>query len=153
MGTPKVTSACPRDKGHASDSARYMARDYDESAWRGPFTLSQIEAALDSNLLRPYARLEARRLAEWDGDGEHELEGLGVFVRRARAEEIDQAPKRRLKLDPNLVDGHHWAIHDEPDATLMEIIRLWMDEALAGERIEIELVEMTDAEVQDLPDI
>lgn len=95
MGTPKVTSACPRDKGHASDSARYMARDYDEpgswpSAWRGPFTLAQIEAALEANLLSPYARLEARKLAEWadDGDGEHELEGLGVFVRRAQADEV-----------------------------------------------------------------
>lgn len=65
-----------------------------------------------------------------------------------------EQPKRpRLKLDPNLADGQHWTIHDEPDAALLELLRLWMSSATVGESIEIELVEMTDSEVEALPDI
>lgn len=69
------------------------------------------------------------------------------------AHDYEHKPKRRLKLDPNLADGQHWTIHDRPDATLMELIQLWMDEATVGESIEITLVEKTDAEVEALPDI
>jgi hypothetical protein len=58
----------------------------------------------------------------------------------------------RLKLDPDLADGQHWTI-GEPDAGLLELIRMWMASSQPGDSFTIALVMMTDAEVAALPDI
>lgn len=48
--------------------------------------------------------------------------------------------KRRLVLE----DGD---VRDKPDEQLLNLIRAWMDEAKAGDKFTIVIVEMTDAEV------
>ncbi len=61
-----------------------------------------------------------------------------------------------LKLPPEIVDGEHWTVVDNTGAAL-EAMKTWCDEFLdypdPGESITIELVEMTLAEVDALPDI
>jgi len=70
-------------------------------------------------------------------------------------ERAPDEPRLRLKLDPDLADGFHWTIHDEPDAVLMQNIKTWMENAVVGDDFTIELVSMTDAEVEveALPDV
>ena len=63
--------------------------------------------------------------------------------------------RKRLKLDPDLADGQHWTVYDpdEKRSPLEEQLRAWLEEARPGETLTIEAVEMTDAEVEALPDI
>jgi len=61
--------------------------------------------------------------------------------------------RKRLRLDPDLADGQHWTVHTTPDDALVELFRMWMEQAEPGESVTITLVEMTDAEVEALPDI
>ena len=73
---------------------------------------------------------------------------------RERAEQLRaRKTSRYLRLDPHLTDGQHWAIHDKPDAALLELIRTWADEAEPGESITITLVARTPSEVAALPDL
>lgn len=67
--------------------------------------------------------------------------------------EKQDTKKKRLALDPDLADGQHWTIHDEPNQVLVEVIKAWMEEAVDGDEITIRLVEMTDSEAARLPDI
>ena len=70
---------------------------------------------------------------------------------RRRKLSAQHAEKRkRLKLDPDLTDGEHRTIHDEPNDVLMSMLRDWMDNAMPGEAIKIELVAMTDEEERAL---
>lgn len=61
--------------------------------------------------------------------------------------------RKRLKLDPDLTDGEHFTIHDDPNEVLLGLIEDWMADNRAGATIEIKLVEMTDEECAALPDI
>ena len=67
--------------------------------------------------------------------------------------DVRDEPKKRLKLDPDLADGQHSTIHDKPDGALMEAIALWMESSEPGDSFTIELVEMTDAQADALPEI
>ena len=60
---------------------------------------------------------------------------------------------KRLKLDPCLTDGTNYAIHDKVDASLMGLLRAWLDEGQEGESITIEIVRMTDYEAEELPSL
>ena len=59
-----------------------------------------------------------------------------------------------LKLSPELVDGNHWTVCDN-ESGLLEAVREWYrgfkDDV--GERFTVEVVDMTDAEIEALPDI
>lgn len=59
---------------------------------------------------------------------------------------------RRLRLDPDMVDGEHWTVSDV-DATFIENMRTWMAEAEVGDEVTLRLIEMSDAEVKALPEI
>jgi len=63
--------------------------------------------------------------------------------------------KLRFKLSPELSDGEHWTIVDDK-AGVMSAIQDWFDElpyAGGGESFTVETVEMTDEEVNKLPEI
>jgi hypothetical protein len=105
----------------------------------------------------PRARFAATlKAAEADvGSSRQRLhDDLARIEARETTTELSDADekKRRLKLDPDLVDGEHWTISDV-DAQLLESLRVWMSEASVGDSVTIELVAMTDEEVKALPDI
>jgi hypothetical protein len=59
----------------------------------------------------------------------------------------------RFKLSPELADGDHWIIQDTPEQVL-EAVKLWCEESdCVGAHIEVERVEMSQEEVDALPDI
>lgn len=66
-------------------------------------------------------------------------------------------PKPRYKLSPELVDGDHWTVMDTK-SQLLEAVGQWCDCQAEmgnenGERFDVEIVYMTDAEVDALPEI
>ena len=77
---------------------------------------------------------------------------MEIAMRNAEARE----KKRRFKLCPELVDGDHWTVVDTPDE-VADALKLWAENVGSnyseGDRIVIEVVMMTDAEVDALPDI
>ena len=66
----------------------------------------------------------------------------------------DVRKKVRFKLSPELVDGDHWTVVDRP-ADAADAVKRWCEELhdCPGEGCSIETVEMTDAEVDALPEI
>lgn len=62
------------------------------------------------------------------------------------------APRLRYKLPPEMADGQHWTIVDDHEAVI-EGVRAWLAQAVAGEEITIEACMMTDAEAEALPPI
>ena len=74
-----------------------------------------------------------------------------IYANKSMPEAAQAKP--RLKLDPDLGDGFHWTIHDTPDAVLLESIRTWMENAVPGDSFTVELIVMTDEEVNALPDV
>ena len=60
----------------------------------------------------------------------------------------------RIKLSAELSDGDHWSIIDTPGDALA-IIREWFAEHgdTPGESFSVEIVSMSDAEVDALPDL
>ena len=69
--------------------------------------------------------------------------------------------KLRMKLSPELADGDHWTIADTP-AELLNAVTVWWEEMgmsvgphsnLVGESFTVEVLSMTDAEVEALPDV
>ena len=63
----------------------------------------------------------------------------------------------RYKVSPDLVDGEHWSVVDTP-AQLIELILEWTkqfngDRHDVGESFEVEIVDMSDEEVSNLPNI
>lgn len=64
--------------------------------------------------------------------------------------------QRYLKVPCELGDGHNPTIEPatpEGLRQLSESLEIWAEEALVGESVEIELVEMTQAEFEALPEI
>ena len=64
--------------------------------------------------------------------------------------------KRYLKLHENLGDGQHEtliAADDDGYRTLAESMEAWAEEALPGESVSVEIVEMTEAEHDALPEV
>lgn len=63
---------------------------------------------------------------------------------------------KRFKLSPELGDGDHWTIANTPNE-LMAVIAEWADHSLRwgdpGDSFRVEVVDMTDDEVNRLPDI
>ena len=63
--------------------------------------------------------------------------------------------KIMFKLSPELSDGDHWTIVDNKSSVL-EAISIWCDEFSSdcpGESFSVETVEMSQAEVEALPEI
>ena len=63
--------------------------------------------------------------------------------------------KLRFKLSPELADGDHWTIADDK-AGVLAAVEAWCDHLPyhgPGEAFTVETVEMTDEEVNALPDI
>lgn len=60
--------------------------------------------------------------------------------------------KLRYKLPPEMSDGQHWAIVDDP-AAVIEGVKAWLAEATGGEQITIKTCMMTDEEADALPPI
>lgn len=62
--------------------------------------------------------------------------------------------KPRIKLSPELYDGQHWTYVDTPREAL-DAIKAWFTEfgEIDGERFDVEIVELTDQEVEALPDV
>lgn len=64
--------------------------------------------------------------------------------------------KPRFKLCPELVDGDHWTVVNTPHE-VAEAVQLWADNVSnnysEGDEISIEVVMMSDAEVEALPEI
>ena len=65
--------------------------------------------------------------------------------------------KRRFMLSPELVDGDHCTVVDDKEAVL-DAVGAWCDEfggpfGAEGERCSVKIVEMSDKEVNDLPEI
>ncbi len=64
--------------------------------------------------------------------------------------------KTCFKLPPELADGEHWTIAETTEAVL-EAMKEWCNGCLKwnsdGESITIEVIEMTQAEIDALPDI
>jgi hypothetical protein len=61
----------------------------------------------------------------------------------------------RFKLSPELVDGDHWTVCNTLPQ-VFEAIQAWYDAGqneMVGEGFQIEMVEMSDAEVEALPEI
>lgn len=60
-----------------------------------------------------------------------------------------------FKIPPEMADGEHWSIISAHDCDLLgESVRDWVrNDPLVGEAITIEVIEMTDAEVEALPDL
>lgn len=59
-----------------------------------------------------------------------------------------------LKLSKELSDGEHWSVCDN-ERGLVESVRAWYDEFKdeIGESFTIEIIEMTDSEIEALPDL
>ena len=68
---------------------------------------------------------------------------------KAEKEAQRNIKRRRLKLSPELADGDHFAIVTDPKVDLSEFLH----GGEVGWRGTVEIVEMTDAEVEALPDI
>lgn len=66
----------------------------------------------------------------------------------------DRIKKPRFKLSPELVDGDSWAVVDDEKAALKSV-KAWLDEAkdCPGESFSVEVVEMSDKEVESLPEL
>ncbi|MHC4547071.1 MAG: hypothetical protein ACYSYL_21600 [Planctomycetota bacterium] len=62
----------------------------------------------------------------------------------------------RLKLSPELADGQHWTVVDTR-ADAMEAINAWFDNfeqfPMTGDCFKVDVVEMSDEEVDALPPI
>jgi hypothetical protein len=59
----------------------------------------------------------------------------------------------RYKVSPELADGDHWSVFDTLEEVI-EIIREWKaNEPAEGESFTVELVEMSQEEVDALPEI
>lgn len=61
----------------------------------------------------------------------------------------------RFKLSSELADGQHWTVCDKIE-DVFTAIRAWHDDGqsgIEGEGFQIEMVEMSDAEVEALPDL
>ena len=60
----------------------------------------------------------------------------------------------RYRLSPELTDGEHWTVVDTV-AQLVDAIENWADErgykSFVGDEFRVELVDMTDEEVEALP--
>jgi hypothetical protein len=69
-------------------------------------------------------------------------------------EEEKAAKKPYFKLPPELADGEHWVPMDNID-TILEYVKEWCKDckSCVGESFTIEVIEMTDAEIEALPDI
>jgi hypothetical protein len=63
-----------------------------------------------------------------------------------------QVKRMRLKLSPELADGDHFAIVTNPKQVVDNLVE-FMEGCEVGTTATITLVEMTDAEVDALPDI
>lgn len=61
--------------------------------------------------------------------------------------------KKWFKLDPMLSDGESWTIAGPSEACSMLQRWLDLDEVGAGDSITIHVVEMTDDEVEELPNV
>lgn len=61
--------------------------------------------------------------------------------------------KKWFKVPPELADGNSWQILDGDARVLAEVLSVWLQESEAGDLVEIECVEMTEAEVAALPEI
>lgn len=59
--------------------------------------------------------------------------------------------KRRYRLPPSLADGDHYIIVDTKEAVL-SAMKAWLDEEF-DEYALVRVVEMTDAEVEALPEL
>ncbi len=59
-----------------------------------------------------------------------------------------------LKFSPELVDGDHWTVCDN-ERGLLGAVRAWYDEFKdqIGEQFTVEVVDMTEAEIEALPEI
>lgn len=80
-----------------------------------------------------------------------------VFLARMKEElkeGIEPAKKPYFKLSPELADGEHWVPMDNID-TVLEYVKEWCADCKdsIGESFTIEVIEMTDAEIEALPDI
>lgn len=63
--------------------------------------------------------------------------------------------KRYLKMSENLFDGEHEAMVPVAHGIreIAEAIEVWAADAVAGESVTIELVELTDAELERIPEL
>lgn len=64
-----------------------------------------------------------------------------------------QESRRYLKLPPELVDGQSFEVVDPKNGGLSERLSEWADEAVEGETVELQWIEMTPREFGCLPDI
>jgi hypothetical protein len=90
---------------------------------------------------------------------DHDLDAL-VLAAAAAVQEVAKskeswahAPRRRLLLDPDLADGHRGTLCDLVGEELVERLRIWMADSPPGARITLELLDLSDAEVEDRPDL
>lgn len=78
-----------------------------------------------------------------------------LFVQRMKEEKkAKNRVKTYFKLSPELVDGEHWTPTDDIKVVL-DSVRAWCEDFndCVGESFEIEVIEMTEAEFEALPDI
>ena len=64
-------------------------------------------------------------------------------------------PKLRFKLSPELADGDHWIIADTP-SEVCEAVNSWCENLPyygVGESFSVEVVEMSQKEVDALPEL
>lgn len=75
-------------------------------------------------------------------------------VVRVRPQNENGIKKPILKLSEELGDGEHWSICDN-ERGLIESIKAWYDEFKheVGESFTVEVIKMTDAEIEALPDL
>lgn len=58
----------------------------------------------------------------------------------------------RFRLSPELVDGEHWTVADTPEQ-LCEAIKAWCEDIEVGDDIRVDVIEMSQEEVDALPEI
>ena len=68
---------------------------------------------------------------------------------------MSEEKKPVIRLSEQLADGQHWTIGPDTRDGFLRVIGEWWDEfhEQVGESFSVEVIEMTDAEIEGLPSI
>lgn len=61
--------------------------------------------------------------------------------------------KRYIKVPPELVDGQNWTVMEPDSQDLLRTLSDWAENGDVGDGADLEIVEMTQEQIDALPDI